>query len=56
MGTDIERAIGEEETSHARDAESSAGMERGLFAHYLARTSANAIQRGHGRGWKKWPK
>lgn len=51
--------IGEEKKGYVRDATNDPDMERGLFSHgnSCSRSATNfGLQRGHGRGWKKWPK
>lgn len=49
--------VGEAQTGDAADAENDPDMETGMSSEDACWSRANpGLQRGHGRGWKKWPK
>jgi hypothetical protein len=50
--------IGEAQTSYVGDAADDTDVEGGKLIHRLQflAVANHHMQRGHGRGWKKWPK
>jgi large subunit ribosomal protein L25 len=55
---DVISQIGEAQTSHVGDAADDTDVEGGKLIHRLQfpAVANHHMQRGHGRGWKKWPK